>query len=598
MKRKWIAAMCAFTVLAGTMAGCGAATETTGKTAETDSKTSKTEEKTTGGEQASGETAGDKVEIKIGALNFQSSSDREVWPTTVVEELEKKLGVTMTIVGYDEERLNLDLASGQLCDIMMIYPKHLDGVLKGGHALALDPYLDNIASNIGSEKMNLRNEVMRKYRSNDTGNLFFVTPAVADEGIGEGGPTLGLGYGVRWDLYKEIGAPEINNGDDYIDAMIKMKELYPQTEDGLPVYITSAYNDLGTHAWTMRGLLDKGYATLDGNSMYTVNVSTKENPLSHNVFSESTETPFWTDMKFYNRMYKEGLLDPDCFITKGEDMVDKYSKGQYLGSITPWHYGKWNDAMKAQDPETTKGFIILPSYMGWTNAVYQGGWADKMFFVASASPNAEKAVEVLDYLSSKEFARLEESGVEGVNWTVNADGIPELTEDVIDMKSNPARIEEWKKLGLGTMQDMMGNANNSVLEDGYPASLWNTTEIWSQTLSSTEKDYSEFMGIDYPSQVLQKRIEEGKSIDQRDFNTLATICMPTAPKDITRIDNNCVELVINALPSIIQAQTEEEFNSAKETLISDLKNADVETAITWWNTNWETAKQAVEEMKK
>ena len=50
-------------------------------------------------------------------------------------------------------------------------------------------------------------------------------------------------YAVRWDLYKEIGSPEIKNDDDYVEALKKMKEIYPETEDGLPVYALSAYND-------------------------------------------------------------------------------------------------------------------------------------------------------------------------------------------------------------------------------------------------------------------------------------------------------------------------------------------------------------------
>ena len=37
--------------------------------------------------------------------------------------------------------------------------------------------------------------------------------------------------------------PEINNDDDYIEALKKMKESLSETEDGLPVYAMSAYND-------------------------------------------------------------------------------------------------------------------------------------------------------------------------------------------------------------------------------------------------------------------------------------------------------------------------------------------------------------------
>lgn len=586
-KMKIATVMLALALSLGTFAGCADTDKPQGNSGTGSTDTNKTEGTKTDSTQ--------KVELVLGAMGFQSSEDDKYWPTAITQEIEKELNITLKTIKYDEEKLNLDLAAGQLCDMMMVYPKHLDGVLKGKHAVELDSYFDTIAKDINSEKMQLRNNIMREYRSDGADKVFFTTPSVGDIGFGETAAILGIGYGVRYDLYKEIGAPAIYTGDEYIDAMKKMKALYPQTEEGLPVYAMSVYNDLGLHGWTMRGLLDKGYATLDGNCMYLIDVIKNES--KHNVYQADDETPFWSDMKFYNKLWKEGLLDPDCFITKGEDMKDKYAKGQYLGTVVNWYDGDFYTNNSKEDPNTLKGFITLPSYMGWTNATYRAGWADKLFFVSSHSKNIERTVSLLNYFHTNEFARLATSGVEGVHWET-ADGKGTLKADTKTMKSDGARLEEWNKLGLGGWTSYMAQAETSIMADGMPASLWLTPEVFAETLNPLQKDFCETMNVEYPRQLLEKRIEEGKCIDQSTFNTAITACMPSAPKDINRIDNNCVEIVTTSLPGLVQAKGDAEFNAAKDKLLADLKAADIETAITWWIDNYNTAKKTVESLGK
>ena len=46
---------------------------------------------------------------------------------------------------------------------------------------------------------------------------------------------------------------------------------------------------------------------------------------------------------------------------------------------------------------------------------------------------------------------------------------------------------------------------------------------------------------------------------------------------------------MNAVPSLVMAETDEEFAKAKDALLADLKAADVETSIAWWKEAWATA---------
>lgn len=549
-------------------------------------------------EAATDSDLSEHVEITIGGINMGSSDTKEGWPNEVVQKLEDKFNVTLSLKTYDNESLNLDLSGGNTTDIVQVNDANIEGVVKGKHAVNLEDYQD-IAPNIFSDNMNFRNELMKTYKSNGDDVQYFVTPRVTFDGAEANyGTVLNNGYIVRWDLYKEIGCPEINNDDDYIEALKKMKEIYPETEDGLPVYAMSAYNDSQLHAYFYKGCLAEGYINLQG-GIYVQNVTTNE--LVPDLYDEGVEgdTPFWSGVKFYNKLYREGLLDPDCFITKSEDLKEKYNKGQYLGGSVNWYYGTYNENQRTADPETLKEYVTLPSYLGWGNEKNLGGWFGKYFFVSSHSANVERAVMILDYLQSEEFSRDIDSGVEG-RWTTDDSGKPSLTADTVAMKTDGSRLDEWKASGIGEsdLSAMCGLDYYNVASDGGLIDLWYDEDMLDDSMTYAEKDMCSTLGIDIPSDTLKKRVEAGTSIDLGTGINAIQMGLPTTPKNIVRIDSNCEEITMSAIPSLVQAASDEEFEAAKADLIAQLKDAGAEESVEWWTNAWTEAKTTIEGLTK
>ena len=48
---------------------------------------------------------------------------------------------------------------------------------------------------------------------------------------------------VRYDLYKQIGSPEINELEDYVDVLKQMKEVCPTSDSGKETYGVSLFKD-------------------------------------------------------------------------------------------------------------------------------------------------------------------------------------------------------------------------------------------------------------------------------------------------------------------------------------------------------------------
>ena len=538
------------------------------------------------------------VEVFDGLANYQG--EQKGWFAKIIKD---KFNIKLNIVapnvaGGGSTLFDTRAAAGNLGDIVIYGYDTGKGakLVKSGLIEDMTPYLKGMkyinkykdATDYVNEQIGQKSGVWGVPASVvDT-----LTPDQPSEGLE---PTFGP-Y-LRWDLYKEIGSPEIKNDDDYVEALKKMKEIYPETEDGLPVYALSAYNDSNLHPYFFIGCLTQGYSNMES-GLYVKNMKTNELvPDIYDVNLNGVTTPFWAGISFYNKLYKADLLDPDCFISKGEDLTEKYTKGQYLGGYVNWHYGNWNKNARAEDPETMKQFVILPAYMGWANERNFAGWQGKYFLVSSHSKNIERAVMILDYLQSEECARIVDSGVEG-RWEIGEDGKPALTEDTIDMKSNTARAEEWTKSGIGaTFSDMVGYDPNNIASDGSAISLWEKPDIMVRNLTAAEKDMCKEFGIELPSDLLKKKMEAGESMDMSAGNSAIQFGMEIVPSDIGRIDSNCEQITINAIPGLVQAKTDEEFQAAKEALMAELKAAGAEDSIAWWTQAWNTSKEAVENMQ-
>lgn len=355
----------------------------------------------------------------------------------------------------------------------------------------------------------------------------------------------------------------------------------------------SVYNDSDLHAYFFKGCLGEGYLNLE-DGLYVQDAKTNDLVVDVYDKDEDVKTPFWSGVEFYNKLYKEGLLDPDNFITQGEDLTEKYTKGQYLGGTVNWYFGNYNSNNKGTDKE----YIVLPSKLGWVNEPNRAGWTGKYLFVSSHSPNIERAVMVLDYLQSGEFSRSSDSGVEG-RWEKGEDGKPHLKEDTINMKVDGSRSDEWQASGISasSSDNFVGWDYNNLLPDGGRVSLWNDDDVMAESLTSAEKELCDQFNIILPSDLLKNRIEEGKSIDLSESDPTIRMCLETITKNIVRIDSNCIEIIKNALPSLVQADLDEAFASAKEALLQQLGDASVSESIEWWQKAWETSKSSIETLE-
>lgn len=578
MKRKGISLLLTAAMVIGLLAGCGSepAPSSEAPQASNESKSSEAAEPEAEAEVDEGQ---EKELVPIRWLVAESGYDADAEQTEVMKDLQEALreyaGVELTIDGCDRQEFDLLLTGGELPDIVTVNRDYCTNLLAGNKVAKLDDYLD-LAPNLESLSP-LRMAAMRKYFSNGDGGLYFWTPFVGNESVGM---EQWNGFTIRWDWYKELGYPEIKNEDEFLDVVKQIVDKHPTTENGDKVYGVATFSDGSlTGMWIMGAF----YGFHNITDVYSIRIADDANEVINNF--TTMDSPVWHAIEYYYKANQMGILDPDSLTMKGEDLNAKAGNGQLVSTLSGWYKGGLYENARAEDPETLKGFMVLPmeGQYNWDNATFNIGW--QFYTAASAdSPYIEQIMKVFDYMNSEEGARMTCMGKEGRVWERNADGTPVIKEEYIDLRLNGDGVEaSMQTNGVGSQ--VLGPANTMILADGGQADLWATPEIWKRTLNPLQQDFCEHYGVEVPVQASRKLVAEGKAFD-KSAGTLASdiiALLPGIPADISRIDTRCLDIMIKAIPSLILAENQEAFDSIKQETLDELEAADIQTSIEWWS---------------
>ena len=129
-------------------------------------------------------------------------------------------------------------------------------------------------------------------------------------------------WDLRFDLYKQLGYPEIKNYDDLFNVLKQMKDICPKDDNGKDTYALSLFPDWDGSMVMFVKSLGTAYRGWDEFGFGYYN---PEDGTYHNCLEENG--PYLESLKFLNRLYREGLLDPDSQTQHFDSMAEDYKNG-------------------------------------------------------------------------------------------------------------------------------------------------------------------------------------------------------------------------------------------------------------------------------
>lgn len=539
-QKKMCALLLSVSMVAGLLSGCGSdeGTSTAGAGTET-----------TGTEDG-------VIELTF----YNADGEEDPWTDPVALAITEATGVKLKTdypVSSDDERIALMIAEQSYPD--MIFAKGDAGSLIEAGALIdmtdlIEEYGPNIKKLYGDEIDKL------KYSADDPAIYQLSSYAVG----GESYKTSGTAQ-VQWDVLKENDYKTPDSLAEFETMLKDYIAAHPTTDDGLDtIGFTLSTSDwhwmitLGNPAgYIADGQPDNGQWIIDEdyNAMYK--------------FRSEDEKEYF---RWMNRMYNEGILDPEFATQTHDDYIAKIASGRVLALFdTDWDYADGEKVLEA-DGKYGKTYAGLPLTMEedttCVSLMYQGLTTGYGVGISVDCEDPVAAIKYLDYLCSDEGQVLVQWGIEGVNYFVDEEGHRYRTQEEIDACDSDT---EYKKTtGVG-----FHNYPFPVYGDGVVDSTGST-----YTTRSKDSVIAEY-NVEEQAAAAAWNVELLTDIfpqaDEFETPAYSAIWAYTKPGEFDEIANQLDEIAWSGLISCIIGP-EEEFDAAYDEMLAELESAGMSEA--------------------
>lgn len=302
-------------------------------------------------------------------------------------------------------------------------------------------------------------------------------------------------WDIRWDLYQELGHPAVNNLDDLMNVLIKMKELCPTGDDGKPTYAMSLWPDWdGNYVMYVKAFATAYYGYDEfGFGHYNVTNGEFYDALS-------PDSPYLEMLAWFNELYRNGLLDPDSMTQTYDNMIEKVRNGNVFMSIFNYsgslaynkeeHYSQ-NKIMESLTPTEACPIVAGLSSVG----------GNRVWSIGAKTQYPEICMEIIDWLSTPEGRLTMDYGPKDVCWEYDENGKTRFTEFGKTCFEDRTTMmpEEWGGCSFNDGACQLNNTTwtaadvNPESGERYDQQYWASTQV-PEGRCEAERDWREFTG--------------------------------------------------------------------------------------------------------
>lgn len=494
-------------------------------------------------------------------------------------------GFNLEVWAYSDEKTNAILASADLPDIMYVPKDKLNDMIDAGMLLNLDEYMDQLPNVTSNEKMDVALNYIRTYNSAETGSLYCLPLNVGDliTVYGFNDQTERNALKLLWEPYEGIGAPEIENYDDILEVMSEMLAAYPEDEEGYPFYgtVLNSGSDTQSFAGVTLYYRWQGYDT--GVLEYLLESDMVNGTVSSIL---NTESKYYEALKWLNKAYTYGLMDPDSINTDRSSMWNKTANHVMIpsGTLPGWADGGYYQ-------------YLVPGSKIYFNGSSTYGNANYVIAISAKSEHIDECLTLLNMFNDPDaiFRILNGPAGEGNIYTIEGDMI-QLTEEYLDWYENTDHSEAFTMASgeqesfwntsfcvntgeLLSYVDSEGNYRTQRLE-GFQelkdiAANNETYKKWQETTGYT--DWMEWLESE------EALVTES---DLDNINTFAAVPDDSMALTIAAIK----DIVVNASWQMVYAQSDAEFEEIWNSMVSDVEKLGAQEVIEWKLADIENAK--------
>jgi len=221
---------------------------------------------------------------------------------------------------------------------------------------------------------------------------------------------------IRWDLYEQIGKPEVNELEDYVDILKQMKEICPVSDSGKETYGVSLFNDWDSDMVMFVKSTCTNFFGMDefGVGLYNAADGSFEPCLDKNGC-------YMRALRFYNALHRNGLVDPESQ-TQGHDAcLEDYKDGAAFFCIFGWMAAPEYNSVN----HTADGKMMLPLAARNQNTLVYGlnvNGGNRLWTIGSKTEYPGLAMAIINWMCTPTGRLTMEYGPKGIGWDYDLEG--------------------------------------------------------------------------------------------------------------------------------------------------------------------------------
>lgn len=396
---------------------------------------------------------------------------------------------------------------------------------------------------------------------------------------------------IRSDALEALGYPELLSEDSYIDFLKRAMELMPETNGQKTLGMVCP----GAEPWGIQGIVPIMYEK----ARYTAAAGNRsviwDN--ENNKFVDFMEHPYVKDsLKFFNKLYRNGLLDPESFTDYGQQVIDKISTGRPLAV---WYTAWYTDSPNKQfikDGKENMQYVVMPIM---TNTQVKNKdkrvirildnytWASMVITKNARQP--ERIMQLLDWAATEEGQVLLGWGIEGEHYNV-VDGKRILTDT---FKKNYLETPDYLvKEGIGTFNFLALSQGFDKNEQVYSAQH----DVSVRSLLMTDRQKAVYQK--YGWETIIDPWTKNKNFEYTTMHTGLVQTSVIAPDSAEgKLEEKLVEYRVKNSAPLMMAKSDEEFEALYLKAVEGYKALNGETVISKYNEVYQENAKRYDDLK-
>lgn len=500
-------------------------------------------------------------------------------------------GFQLEVWAHSAEKTNAILSSGDLPDIMYVPKDHLEVMIEEEMILNLEDYIDKLPHLFSSEYAEASIENARKVASAGTGDLYGIPLFMGKTGnaVGITNNTDRYCLKLNWEAYEKIGAPEIKDVWELIDVLEQMVKATPD-KDGVPIYGTNLSLGYQSSYW---GNIQAYYSWF-GYRMDRLNYLLEADMVNGTISSILTkDSKYYEGLKWYNEVYRRGLLDPDSINTDRPTQMAKVDEGLVMLA------GATFNGMPPMYFE-----YLLPDTTIYFDGVNEMASTDYIVAINADTEHLDECLKYLDMLCDADAILRILYGPDGGGiWYTEGDTLHFTDRFMEHYKASGScngfvfdSGEEWVLYNTPFML-MAGEPTSYVDENGdaVPNMIEYCRVLQASTLEGDNyANWKETMGYDSWMDLLKDKDALCESSRLDGIGPYLQV-----PDDQMKLKRDSIkDVVVNASWQMVYAESEKEFESIWDKMVKDVEGLGAKELIEWGTKNIENAVKLKEDAAK